>query len=845
MSDDRIKEARRSLIDGEDGDGEGTSGAEDDGDEAYGGEEKTKLVNLEELQSGGAPEEASDEGGAPRGGRSETPSRSSSDRGDGRRGGRPSREGSNHRGEGRQGGRQSGDDGRRGGSPRQSDHRGGRSGGPSQDRDPHSEGRRQPGRADPSEERSGRSTPETDRNRDRRRDAPEPQGGGRDAPPASSRGDGRSRSETPKSGRHGGRDQQRLDPSEPGGDPRGTPDDATQDVDFSAPGGTREGGAPASGSHHREGTIDGGSNSDRQQMVIPGDSDDGGHDEKTAFVNLDQFADEEPKTFTPDDDEAGFEGSTQFVDINSLMGSEDADTTEPQESDSIRDDAVLSRAYQFEPADIERRGDINLIYAQNSMGTPVLLRQIWSGDGQEVPTEMRERINQLDQLDVPRLLSMNGMLITETGCWVELERPSGTRLSELLEREGPRDSDESRDWLHQIGETIEHIHDADLVYGDLTPSAVWIERDQTDEREDETDIWLEPFDLLSLEDRGDLGPYGPSELKVHPDNRELSPATDVYSLAILSVALLTGTPPSPEKLAELEDDRIQWAIEEATVDSPHERTQTIGEFLEHLGHSGGLDLSNLAEKLDFKVAVGLVMILGFGTIGVLYAMRGGGGGGGSGTSKGGGSPRAAAAGGDSSNKSNKDEGGSTDSKKNGAEAKGGAEESEASPTLAPGPTQDDPRITVHRSFKDRPTKEKRPAQGIDDLEKRLQTLRDKARKKMKEAEGLVEEDQKSLYKDALSAVNRAIELQGGDISTRDQTLLDELYGIEEVSTYYENLIQDIEESLENGAVSNSSLQYQQLSAIAPGARANDFFSTITSAEVQIVQSIEEEDTDDE
>ena len=627
--------------------------------------------------------------------------------------------------------------------------------------------------------------------------------------------------------------------------------------------------------HHQEATLDGGveEGGDRQQMVIPGDSEEESHDEKTAFVNLDQFADQEPKTFTPDDEEAGYDGNTQFVDINSLMGSEEADTTGSQESGAIENDQVLTQAYQFAPGDIER-GEINLIYATNSMGKAVLLRQIWSGDGQEIPTEMRERINQLDQLDLSGLLSMNGMLITETGCWVELERPPGTRLDEILEHEGPIEHDRAIDWIHQIGETIEKIHGADLVYGELTPSAIWVEREdevrKDEAREDEEQgdevpddhIVLESFDLLSLENRDDLGPFGPSELKVHPDNRELSPATDVYSLAVLTLATLTGLPPEPSNAREIEDDNIQLALEEAFVDDPNERTRSIDTYLEQIGRSGGLvdiDPLQMAQNLDFKAAVGIVMLLGFGTIGVLSLMQGGGGGGG------GGGEQVQAAPTQKKQAQKNDKKGSqqaaaSDKRQaaSGAEADAASGERDAgrsaradnteSPEttatggagLAPGPVDDAPRITVQTSFRDNPTEEKRPAQGIDNLDKRLETLRQKARDQIKEAEGLVDDDQKSLYQDALVAVTRSIELQGGTASKADRKLIDELFTKDEVTSYYKDLVTGIEESLEEGSVGNGKLQYQQLSSIDIDADAKDFFNEATSAGVERVQTIEEE-----
>lgn len=334
------------------------------------------------------------------------------------------------------------------------------------------------------------------------------------------------------------------------------------------------------------------------QVVIGGDSDDAGYDGATAFINVNDFA-EKKAHFTPEQQEAGYDGSTQFVDINALQAGGPASNADPIDSDQ-----ELHRGYQFTAADIER-GDITIIRAQNSLGKPVILKRVWEGQPQDMSTPLRERIAQLHEFKHPHLVPMNGMFVSNSGMWVELDAPKGQPLSDVIAQQGPVSLEQLQQWLEPIAQVLDAVHQQQLAYANLTPDAVWLRNDGH--------IQLEPFDMLRLKDRGHLGPFGPPEMKAPPDQRQLSPASDVYSLAALCGAALTGMPFDPARLQGDDAPPAAKKILQGLADAPQERPQSASQFVDSL--SGG-------DGLDIKVVGGGVFAVLFLGVAILALMGG-------------------------------------------------------------------------------------------------------------------------------------------------------------------------------------------------------------------------------
>ena len=566
-----------------------------------------------------------------------------------------------------------------------------------------------------------------------------------------------------------------------------------------------------------------------QKVFVPGDSSSS-KDEKTAFVNLNDFADESPDsaTFTPDEREAGHKGSTQFVDINSLMGSEDGSKSGSGQSVAIEDDEILAASYDYTDADIDR-GDINLIYAFNAADQPIILRQVWSGNADEMPAEMRQRINRIDHLSIPNLTTLNGMVISESGAWVEIDCPQGRRMSTILNDRGPQELDRVLTWIRSIGRALSSLHEAGLVYANLTPDAVWVD--------DEDNAVLEPFDMVCLEDRGDLGQFGPPEMKAQPDDRQLSPATDVYSLAAVTLAGLTGIPLHPERVAALDSEEVTRAVRDAVIDAPRERIQSVEAFIGQLD----VDSYSLSDRfdpaeLDFKVLLGATLALMAAVTGVLFYLRG----------------MPAALESETAPKMGQNKPTTPETASGGVAAEGQSEDDRAASEKAetaelaadaPGEYITDPRLEVQTSYRFNPpaTEEEQP-ESDEAIAEKTKKLRETAEKKMKEAAEADEAAKKKLLTKAAESITRAIRLEDEGPSADEKKLLDELYGHEALQKYYEKLVERIYENIASGAIGEARFAYDKLSSITTAATAGDFFAKVSSAKVERIEASSEQDT---
>ncbi len=832
MSDDRFKEARRSLIDDEDEQADDGAG-EGDGEEIA--EEKTQMVNLDELQKGAAQQD----GGGPAGGEGDDRQR---------RGGAPSQgRGSEPPQSGphndqfddeyeptaiTDGYDPSGDEGPPAGPTDNTPDRGGRQ----QDDPPQPPGnqprqgtnQQQPAGHQP---RQGGDPSRPSGNQQGRGDNQHPPSG--QAPPAGNEPPPRGDSPGQHSGKSGG-----GPPDLPGDtDSGGAPSVSTGNGQP----GSNEPAEPGSSGHQLSVPADDGGDpaaSSSQQLSVPGDQE-ADSSEKTAFVNLNDFADEEPEeapassstTFTPDDQEAGHEGSTHLVDINELQqGAE-----QERQKTSIEDDPILAGSYQFGPEDIHR-GDVTLIYATNEDGDPAILRQVWSGDAEEMPAHLRERINAIDKLSIEGLMTPRGMVITESGAWLELPRPEGRKMGGLLREKGPQEPERVVGWVRSIADTLADIHESDLVYANLSPETIWLDEDD--------EPTLESFDICSLADRGDLGQFGPPEMSVHDaetQHMNLTPAADVYSLAAVMLGGITGVPLDPQRVANIESEEITDAVRKAVVDAPRKRIQSVEEFVDQFGSIGGpsllegvvpeeieLDPRELdPRELDFKVLLAITATLMLLTTGLLYLLNGPPGGRSDG---GGGGGRQANNAAPSDKPAEKKEA-----------AVDNAPQSETSEP--PGPVESDPRLTITGSYKSNPPAD--AARAVESSADELEKLRNKAREKLEAGKKAADAEQEDILTSGLEAVARSIRLQDGEPTETDKKLINKLYQQEPVRKYYKSLVEKIDKNLENGRVSQSRLHYQKLRAIDPTATSTAFFTSINSANVKRIERVSDAGSSEE
>lgn len=557
--------------------------------------------------------------------------------------------------------------------------------------------------------------------------------------------------------------------------------------------------------------------SQEQQVFSPGGGADSGYDGKTDFINIDDFA-AGATEFAPEQQSAGYEGSTQFVSIDALTSGGPPQTGG---GGGIEGDPVLNQSYQFGPESIQR-GEVTLIFAQNALGKDVVLRQIWDGDPSQMPAQMRQRIGELDELSHPNLVSLNGVFAAQTGLWAELQRPEGFRLTAVLEQHGQQDEENVLEWMATVAEVLDAVHDHQLIYANLTPNAIWIQEDNT--------VFLEPFDVLSFEHRGELGPFGPPELAQAQEGTQLQPATDVFSLAAVTTAALTGLPFDPMRLNSLENDKLAEGLKGALKQNPEDRPQSATELIESL-EGGGLSLN--PEEWDIKIVAGVAVVLMLGFGGFMYWRQ---------QNQAAPAPAQTA----SANASQKVASAGSEAKADRAAAAPGSElnaKGEPPEAEAPGDLMPDPRVQIHTSFRYNPPEDNGRRADPADISEETDALRQSARDSIAEASGLADSEQEELYKSALADLTKAVRLQGR-MTAADEELLEELESKDIVQQFQKNIREDVREAIRSGDVGDARFRYRKWAAIDPTADAADFFERVSSPRVRFVSKIEEDEQED-
>ncbi len=512
-----------------------------------------------------------------------------------------------------------------------------------------------------------------------------------------------------------------------------------------------------------------------------------GRHEGTQTLDIDDL--QEVDDFASDYDEGySAQESTQFVDLNQLAagapaapssfaagpGAPGAGAMSPLQ------DPLLTQSYAFTQESIQTYGNSTLIFTRNQQGQDVVLKRIWQGVSTQMPDDIRQRLTTLSQMHHPHLARLNGVLDSHSGCWAELERPPGQRLSYILSN-GPQGRPDIALWAYPTADAIQYIHQFSILYKNLTPDAIWID-------EQTRTILLEPFDLLAFEDRGNLGPYGPPELQQPAGTYPVTPATDVYSFAAVIVAALTGVP-DPDQVGRIEFQSLKNELVKSLELNPTLRPTEFEPILKVLGPR--IDLNPEAKKgFDKRLLIPIVLIvalLGF----ILFS------------------------GGDSPKKiTYRQEG--LPALQEGAEVV----------AKAPGALDEIPEVTVIQSYRYAPPEKVDPEPATDvDISEHVEKIKKHITdsKKFNKSEAEVE------YKNALKLLQDIHVAQGGKLTPEQQEAYDMAMADKGFRAFRRTLIEKVEERLlprdEKGFTPNfeeSKLPYQALS-IDPYAKGREFF----------------------
>lgn len=641
---------------------------------------------------------------------------------------------------------------------------------------------------------------------------------------------------------------------------------------------------PSGGSAHQEAQLDLDDDGDDfddgggQQMVVPGDGGADDFDEETEFVNLDDFADDGPSdSSTPDppddsvrldptgevslddveeatsqsqssgsrhfspggDDPGGFDENTEFVNINELTEQNDAPDAQ------IRNDEVLRSGYDFSDQGIECHDGANIVWAQNPIGKPVVLRQVWSGDPQQMPADLRDRVATLDDLDIDGLLSMEGLFTSESGCWVEMSRPTGHRLGVLLKQHGTFDDSQTKRLVEGTAAILEDLQAHNFVYANLCPDAIWLEDDWRDTDDPRDGITLEPFDILALGDRSRLGHFAPRELQAAENRDDLTPATDVFGLSAIATAALTGLPLNADRLDDLEDEGLAEALQTGLADAPSDRQTSPGELADAVAGDILTTIRDAAVDLadePVRLGIALMAVASLVVLGVMYVP----------TLLGGSSPPPSA---NAAGSAAAPPGGTTQAKtktKTSAQPKGTKSDRKNPKSAAQGAGTDDQllakeelpdsieshdKLQIKQSYRTNPPQDDSQTMSDEERKQTLDSLRSDIQSILDEADELRgDSKQKSLEK-GLRKSAEAIALQDGDPAQQDVELRNQLFEYDHVQTYYSDTIERTQKYLMDESLGEARFPFQTLTDINPRARSGGFFDQPDVQSVDVVERV--------
>lgn len=516
----------------------------------------------------------------------------------------------------------------------------------------------------------------------------------------------------------------------------------------------------------------------------------------TQFLNIADLAGGAPP--------ASSDQNTQFVDINALQAGAGVSNEA-----SVDNDPVLKQEYLYGPENIREEADITLIFAQNRMGRPVVLKRVWEGNVDSMHPEVRQRCLMLDQIKHPNLIGITGMLPTPTGAWVEMPMPTGYQLTNVLAQNGPQSPELVAQWATQIAQVLAFIHQFQFVYANLTTDSVWVQEDGS--------ILLEPFDIIAFQDRGNLGPFGPPELNLPPQQRQVYPATDVYSLAAVTVAALAGLPLNLMVAPQLPPP-FAGPCTQALQQDPSLRVPTPAEFAQALIAAPAKPKSKgIPPEHRMKVVIGAIAVLGVIVLGVASQMQQ--------------KPAPKPAG----------EGGEVvavkteDTKSTKGETEGKEPDEKIAPENLPEGLniESDPRLTITTSYSKNPVEEDEDEAPEAQDPERADAARVAARDAIKNVPRLTKQSQQQQYTIALEKMTEAIRLSS--LTEEDKEFLADLNEASTVQQIRKESVDQVRNAIKEDKVSAARLYYQTLGKIDPLANEQGFFNRNKSLRATVVK----------
>jgi serine/threonine protein kinase len=266
-------------------------------------------------------------------------------------------------------------------------------------------------------------------------------------------------------------------------------------------------------------------------------------------------------------------------------------------------DLTGTRLGQYEVVERLGGGGMAVVYraVQQPLGREVALKalsqELFSDDGfvKRFETEAKT----LAKLDHPNILPIYDFEVTGGVAFLTMPLIRGGTLRDILNR-GPLDTLTAWRYLREIGEGLQHAHDAGIVHRDLKPTNVLI---HSDGRAMLADFGLargagQPTHLTTIGLAiGTPGYMAPEQVMGH----EVDKRCDIYAMGVLTFEMLTGRlpfigsnrmevayatvnapVPSAVKLNQGLPDELDVLLAKVLAKDPTQRPQTVRDLLSQM-----------------------------------------------------------------------------------------------------------------------------------------------------------------------------------------------------------------------------------------------------------------------
>jgi serine/threonine protein kinase len=263
-------------------------------------------------------------------------------------------------------------------------------------------------------------------------------------------------------------------------------------------------------------------------------------------------------------------------------------------------DLTGTRLAQYEVVERLGGGGMAVVYraVQQPLGREVALKalssELFQDDGfvKRFETEAKT----LAKLDHPNILPIYDFEVIDGNAFLTMPLIRGGTLRDILNR-GPLDALTAWRYLREIGDGLQHAHDAGIVHRDLKPTNVLI---HTDGRAMLADFGLargagQPTHLTTIGLAiGTPGYMAPEQVMGH----DVDKRADIYAMGVLTFEMLTGrlpfigsnrmevayatvnTPiPSAVKINPNLPDELDQLLQKVLAKDPGQRPQTVRELL--------------------------------------------------------------------------------------------------------------------------------------------------------------------------------------------------------------------------------------------------------------------------